>query len=330
MSRKRQLTRAEIVRRRLEQEQVKRRRQAADRAFKPAPMVTARSAGYVSVRHTRVPNKRRFNSALGMLDLHLHKPTLHLPRLRPGWRLASFLLTLVLGAALYLAWTLPYFHAVWGTVIGNERLSKEELNAVLGIAGQSIFTIVPHEVETRLRLNYPELASAEVKVYLPNYVFVTVTERAPVILWQQGEGYTLIDSTGVAFRPRGIVSGLVPVLGLAAPPAGVVSADDPLSPPPYMAQEMVAAILVLAPNVPAGSMMVYDPRNGLGWHDARGWQVFFGTDAQDMTLKLRVYHALVASLMSRGLYPEFISVVYPDAPYYRMAQPVIETSASEQ
>jgi hypothetical protein len=329
MSGKHTLTRAEIVRRRLEQEKAKRLRQATDRAFKPAPMVTSRSAGYVSVKHKRAPDKRRFNIALGMPDLHLHKPTLHLPRLRPGWRLASFFLTLALGAAIYLAWTLPYFHAVWGTVFGNERLTKEEINAVLGIAGQSIFTIKPDEVETRLRLNYPELASAEVKVYLPNYVFVTVTERTPVILWQQGEGYTWIDSSGVAFRPRGIVTGLVPVLGLAAPPAGPPSSGDPLSPPPYMAKEMVDAILMLAPNVPAGSMMMYDPRNGLGWNDSRGWQVFFGADAKDMTLKVRVYQSLVDSLMARGLYPEFISVVYPDAPYYRMAQPVVTSDGDE-
>ena len=236
-------------------------------------------------------------------------------------------MTFVLVAALYLAWTLPYFHAVWATVIGNNRLTAEEINAALGMAGQSIFTIQPDEVETRLRLNYHELTSAEVKVYLPNYVYVTVTEREPVILWQQGDGYTWVDSAGVAFRPRGFVAGLVPVVGNGTPPVEVVSADDPLSPPPFISKEMVDAILVLAPHVPAGSYMLYDPHNGLGWNDSRGWQVYFGTDTKDMALKVRVYQSLVDSLMARGLYPTFVSVAYPDAPYYRMAQLNIEANS---
>ena len=80
------------------------------------------------------------------------------------------------------------------------------------------------------------------------------------------------------------------------------------------------AILVLAPNVPAGATMVFNSADGLGWTDSRGWKVFFGADAKDMNLKVRVYQSLVDSLTARGLYPAFISVAYPDAPYYRMAQ----------
>jgi len=75
-------------------------------------------------------------------------------------------------------------------------------------------------------------------------------------------------------------------------------------------------------------MIIYDPSNGLGWNDTRGWQVFFGTDAKDMALKVRVYQSLVDSLMARGLYPTFINVAYANAPYYRMSQPVVETSDS--
>ena len=67
-------------------------------------------------------------------------------------------------------------------------------------------------------MNYPELASAQVNVYLPNQVQVTVTERQPVIMWQKDGGITWIDSTGVAFRPRGLVTGLVMVNGLGMPP----------------------------------------------------------------------------------------------------------------
>jgi hypothetical protein len=99
----------------------------------------------------------------------------------------------------------------------------------------------------------------------------------------------------------------------------MISTDDPLSPAPYMSKELVDAILVLAPNVPAGSTMFFDSSNGLGWEDGRGWKAYFGTSANDMPLKARVYQSLVNSLMNRGKVPVFISVVYPDAPFYRMA-----------
>jgi hypothetical protein len=87
-----------------------------------------------------------------------------------------------------------------------------------------------------------------------------------------------------------------------------------------MQKELVDAILALAPTVPADSTMVFDPSFGLGWTDSRGWKSFFGTSAKDMPLKVRVYRSLVDSLVKRGKIPVFISVVYPDAPYYRMAE----------
>jgi hypothetical protein len=224
-----------------------------------------------------------------------------------------------LSTAIYFALTLPYFHVSSATVLGNSRLSREELDSVLSVTGQSIFMVQPDEVAARLRMNYPELASAKVNVYLPNHVYVTVTERQPVILWQQDGGYTWIDPAGVAFRPRGEAAGLVTVNGLTTPPAGVASLDDPFSPLPFLQKELVNAILVLSPSVPAGSTMIFDPGYGLGWNDSRGWQAFFGTSAKDMALKVRVYQSLVDSLVSRGRIPVFISVVYPDAPFYRMA-----------
>ncbi len=70
--------------------------------------------------------------------------------------------------------SLPYFRVPSATVLGNNRLTREEIEAVMGVLGQSIFTVQPDEVETRLRMNYPELLSAQVNVYLPNHVYVTV------------------------------------------------------------------------------------------------------------------------------------------------------------
>jgi len=323
MSGKSELTRAELARQRRTQRAAKELEQTSKRALKPVMPITSRTTRMpVAPRpqHMGSVTRRRFNIALGLPEIHLHKPTITLPRFRPGLRLTSFLIAILLGATIYLALTLPYFHVPNITLLGNNRLTREEIEAVLAVTGQSIFIVQPDILATRLRMNYPELASVEVNAYLPNHVYVTVGERLPVILWQQGDGFTWIDSGGVAFRPHGVASELVPVIGLTAPPTGIVPADDPFSPPPYMQKELVDAILVLAPHVPAGSTMVFDPTDGLGWTDSRGWKAFFGTSAHDMPLKVRVYQSLVDTLVGRGKFPEFISVVYPDAPFYRMAE----------
>ncbi|MBE0671677.1 MAG: FtsQ-type POTRA domain-containing protein [Anaerolineales bacterium] len=327
MSGKPELTRAEIARQRRAQRAAKEMEQTTKRAVKPMVSVTSRTPTIpVSSKPRFVVKPRRFNIALGLPEFHLHRPKFIMPRLHANWRLASIIISLLLGVAIYLAFSLPYFFVPSATVLGNLRITREEITAVLGVTGQSIFTVQPDELETRLRMNYPELLSADVEVYLPNHVYVTVKERTPVIIWQQGEGYTWIDTTGVAFRPRGLEAGLVPVVAVGDPLPGIAPKDDLLSPPPYMQKELVDAILALSPLLPASTTMTFDPAQGLGWTDPRGWKTVFGTSAHDMPLKARVYQSLVDSLMARSLTPIYINVVYPDAPYYRLA--VIETEDS--
>ena len=329
MSDKRELSRAEVARRRRAQRAVKEMEQTKKHATRPIVPVTSRARpAPVSSRPILVKKPRRFNIALGLPEFHLHKPKFVMPRVRANLRFASILISLLLGAAIYLAFSLPYFFVPSATVLGNNHISVEEINTILGVTGQNIFTVQPDELQTRLRLNYPELLSAEVKVYLPNHVYVTLSERVPVIIWQRGEGYTWIDQAGVAFRPRGLQAGLVPVVAVDDPLPGTNISGDVFSPPPYMQPELVDAILALSPLLPAGTTMTFDSVQGLGWKDSRGWQVYFGTSVEDMPLKARVYQSLVDSLMARSIYPAYINVMYPEAPYYRMA--IIEKKESTE
>lgn len=308
-------SRSSEVRERRSQEQVKRQKQAVERAYRPLPPVTSR--GRVQRPTTRSPQAgRRFGIAIGLPQNRLQVPSL--PRIQPGWRLASFILGIALIAALYLLWTLPYFRVIEAQVTGAARLSPAEINAALGASGQPVFVLQADELVTRLRLAYPELSSAAVTISLPNQVQVEVVERQPVLLWQQGDSYTWIDATGVAFRPRGQAGGLIPVVSQTTPPSGSQVTNDPFSPPPYLSTDLVKSAQILAASLPAGASLVYDAQNGFGWVDPLGWQVFFGAASKDMALKLRVYQALSASLTARGIYPAFISVVHVDAPYYRM------------
>ncbi len=322
MSDRRQLTRADAVRMRRRQRVQRRVLQSAELVGRLLPPITSReAASHAPAKRTAVPStRRRFQASFSMPGVQVRMPTITMPHVRVSWRWASLLLALLLGIALYLAWTLPAFRVVAVNVTGNQRIGTDEINAVLNAAGQPVFTLIPSDLETRLRLNYPELVSARVSVSLPNIVSVTVLERQPVILWQENSGYTWIDEGGVAFRPRGAAQNLILAAALAAPAPGLPSGDDPLSPVPYVSAGLIKAIETLAPIVPAGSTLIYDPGHGLGWSDSRGWQVFFGSDVQDMSLKLQVYQALVNSLTQRGIYPAFISIQYANAPYYRMSQ----------
>lgn len=323
MSANRQLTRAEIVRRRRAERAAKELQRAAKQATKPMVKVSARTPTLPVMTAPKPAERRRFKIALGLPEFHLKKPKVSLPRLpraHTNWRIASVLFALLFGTMLVLAFQWRYFYVPSAYVFGNTRILSEEINGIIGVSGRNIFTVQPDDLERRLRLNYPELLSAQVDVYLPNYVYVTVLERQPVILWNQNEGYTWVDASGVAFRPRGEAAGLILVNALDTPPAGIQSPDDPYSPPPFMQKELVDAALALAPLVPAGSTLTYSSSDGFSWKDPHGWTVAFGASAHDIPLKIRVYQALVDSLNQRGKVPVYISVEHPDGPYYRMPQ----------
>ena len=324
MSDKRSLSRAEVVRLRLRQQTQKRVVKSSQHITRPLPAITSReNIGYAALQPgNQSKTRRRYQAAFSLPGIQIHMPAITLPRFEVGWRLLSFLISLSLGIALYLAWTLPMFRVTVAQVTGNQRIKADEINTALNSAGQPIFTLLPSDLEKRIRIDYPELASAKVALALPNVLSVNVTERQPIILWQQNGAYTWVDENGIAFRPRGPQGAdkLTSVNALASPPPGQPSANDALSPTPYVSEDMVKAIQTLAPNVPSGVTLTYDPRYGLGWSDSRGWQVYFGSDAQEMTMRLNVYQALVSSLLQRGIYPVFISVQYPSAPYYRLSQ----------
>jgi hypothetical protein len=241
-----------------------------------------------------------------------------IPRVRIGWRLLSFLLVVLLGIGVYFAFTDPMFQVGSAALTGNQFISAQEVNATLGLNGSPIFLVVPADAETALRLSYPEIAAVTVSVELPNRLSVVITERQPVVRWEQNGAYTWLDEEGVALRPRGEAAGLVVVKASGQAPTGPTSGNDPLTPAPYVDADIVKTARLLAPYAPQGSGILYDPKFGIGWTDVRGWTVWFGASSDQVDMKLRVYTVLVDSLAQRGINPIMINVAYPNAPYYRL------------
>ena len=318
MSEKQELTHAEQVRLRREQESTKRMQRIVREATRPAPAVKTRNKQTGAPKRKPVQNaRRRYQIAMPVARDEVR--SISLPRPHFGMRAVSLVLVAVFGTLLYLAYNLPYFRVSQAQITGNRILSSEELNAVVNVSGQPIFSLRPADLETRLRLNYPELVFVDVTVSLPNVVAVTVAERHPVVRWEQGGSYTWISEDGVAFRPRGEIAELISVAAVTAPSQSAV-ASTPWSPAPFISADWVRALQGLASHVPPGAVIIYEANYGFGWSDPRGWRVYFGTSANDVELKMRVYESMVNSLTQRGIRPALINVTYPTAPYYRMSQ----------
>jgi cell division septal protein FtsQ len=332
MSEKKDLTRSDLVRLRREQDSSKRVERAKKVVTRSAPPVTTR-ARQENVHSTRRSarsgsgtsrtgrnSRRRFQIALLPIAPDAEMRGLSISRPRLGSRLLSFFAVAILGAALYFAFNLPQLRVTAAQVTGNRMLTPAEINTSLDIAGKPAFLLIPAELEKQLRLSYPELLSAKVDVALPNTVLIQITERQPVIRWQQGDGYTWVSEDGIAFRPHGEDASLISVVALSAPPTEVNVSSDPLTPAPFISSEMVQALKGLNGHVPQGVPILYEAGSGFGWNDPRGWRVYFGTSARDVELKMRVYESMVTSLTQRGIRPALINVTYPAAPYYRISE----------
>ena len=325
MKEKTEVTRAENVRKRRVRENAQSLRRAAVEAERPFHSIATRLTPVDAVkpkrRYTRAGTggaRRRFQVALPLPNSDFRR--LSIPRPRLGWRSLSFIFAALLGLVIYAAYTRPELRVVQAEVSGNQLLAPSEINSVLNVAGRPIFVLIPSELETRLRLHYPELVSVKVEVSLPNLVSVNIVERMPIIRWEQAGGYTWISGDGIAFRPRGEVLGLISVVALSGPKLEEKVAFDPLTPAPFISSEMVQSLKGLASHVPPGVPILYDAGLGFGWNDPRGWRVYFGVSANDVELKIRVYESLADSLTQRGIRPALINVTYPTAPYYRMSQ----------
>ncbi len=291
-------------------------RQSQTSGLHPHPM-QARAAGRMgSIKTGRQASRQNgYDFAFSLGRTAVHAPALNLPQLGPRWISAG--LTLLLGLVLYSMWTAHTFMVSGAEVTGNQRLTAADVSAALGVTGQPIFNAIPSVIETNLRTAFPDLASVSVQVGFPNHIYVNVVERTPVLVWSQGGNITWVDSNGVSFMPRGNVTGLIPIAANGNPPKLLADPNQTAYNQAFIDPAMVQAIQTLYPQVPAGSPMIYDPAYGMGWQDPHGWSVYFGQNTQDISMKEKVYQAILDTLTKQGTQPTLIDVEYLDAPFYK-------------
>ncbi len=278
--------------------------------------------------------RRRIDIVLDAPGAEMRLPSL--PVIHMGWRWLSLLLVALFAFMIYQAWTLNTFQVKELQVKGLKLLTAVEVNSALGLQGQPIFVMDPRRIHQDLLSTFPELSAASVQIALPDSVVITVTERIPVLAWRQGGATSLIDANGIALplRNEAVLTNL-PVVEASAnptPPSAPVSSPAspsieqaanetvPASVSPAQAllsQETIEAILAIARQAPPKATLLYNAQHGFGWMEKRGWEVYVG-DAQDISMKLKVYGALVMQLEKNEIKPTLISVEYLHAPYYRL------------
>jgi hypothetical protein len=257
------------------------------------------------------------------------------------WRFFSLCLVIGLVVILYLMWTSPYLVVEQATVRGLKRIMSQDVNAVLDISGMPSFALDPAAMQKTLVEQFPEFSAADVIIEFPDTVAISVTERVPALVWNQGGRTDLIDQEGVAFPLRqndveldlpiveasGMLMGLIPTpvptdteqteasrFRLFGKPEEIELLEQARQ---VLTPEAVQSILLLSEFAPQGLPLIYRDDHGFSWQDSGGWYVYFG-DATDIQMKLTIYQSILRMLDEKGVRPELVSVEWVHAPYYRL------------
>jgi cell division protein FtsQ len=106
-------------------------------------------------------------------------------------------------------------------VEGRQRADRKAILSALGVArGTPILSVDLDAAKTRLE-TVPWVRSASIERLLPDTLFVRITERAPLALWQHGGKFDLVDQDGniIANADIGDYPTLPQVVGIGAPAA---------------------------------------------------------------------------------------------------------------
>ena len=309
------------------------------RAYHPATVLSRDTAlGGVSVlKRSKSQGRRRVSVGVGNGAEVIFR---NIPVIRPGWRLLSGFLVLLIGAALYIAWNIPALRVDHVTLIGNKRVSAADIQAIINLDGQQIFTVDPTLIVKKITDSFPEVTNVTAVVNSPADVIVSFDERMPVLTWQFNKTSYWVDPSGFIFMPKGKTKTPVNIQADEPPPVVEVAKATPaaadaqgknasLTKEPAAAADSLSLVgkhispLVMRSAIKLGAMLkkntdlAYSTTNGLGWHDSAGWDVYIGLDLNNMDTKLLMYKAVVAQVKKDGVTPTMISVENPDTPYYR-------------
>lgn len=224
-----------------------------------------------------------------------------------NWRYMSGLLVATLGLIAVMMLRSDVFIVRGIAVSGTSYLDTRDVFRYTGIAERHILEVDPEAVRRSLE-GISTIAEAEVTIgWPPDMVRIRISERQPVLLWDQNGVEAWIDIHGRV---------------LTAPPedrpellrVATRGIEEPIGPNDQIAQDVVDGARQLQELVPAERRLRYDPFLGLGFRDDRGWEAWFGS-GRDMPVKILVYRRMIEDLLARGITPSVVNVSNPDRPH---------------
>jgi cell division protein FtsQ len=333
------ISRATLVRERQKQQtedKLKRTTKTVQQPVKkPLPMISRNGA--FAVAYSSVPKqatRRQYNYAVGATGAAIRLPAIS--SINIGWRFLSFFLGIFCLAGIYLLFNSSDFQVHQIQTSGLQRLSANDLDAVMKISGESIIWFDANQATKDLSLAFPELKELQITVEMPNVIQISAVERQPVLLWQTDKQAYWLDDEGVLIPPRGEVGELLTIHASSAPP--LVKSIQDTETTTLLDQNsgttqlsiaqlqgwgetvdpvMIDAAYQLMAQIPIDSKILYNQVNGLGWKAEQGWDVFVGLTLNDINYKLIAYQALVEKFTAEGIYPSMVSIEFALRPYYR-------------
>ena len=254
----------------------------------------------------RVP-RRRVDVALSTPGAEIRLPAV--PAVNNKWRLVSGILSISLLLVLIMVPRSGLFQVKGIQTQGLERFSEAEIAQAINIKGSSIFFIHPENIKQDLQHTYPGLSEVEVEVSWPADVLISLKERYPVLAWNWDGHVRWVDENGVAFEPHDQGLDVVQINSTMLPPTVHDRFVDP---------RIVRTVATLSDYLPDGTELIFDAEHGIGWHDERGWVVYFGFNDEVAAQKMIVYQALAEYLEKKRITPAMINIEFLDAPYFRM------------
>jgi hypothetical protein len=328
-------SRAEQLRQKRQQsshERVNQARQQATRVTGQSVNTTVRRSSPYAVpmsHSTRSTAVRKVHYANAGNGVEVRMPTL--PVIQFSWQMASVFFAIAALIFVILLTSLETFQVKNVEVTGISRVSAADIQAVVDSSNKSIFTLDRQKTINALLTAFPELTDIHLKVSFPNTVVMRVTERQPIVSWNGPDEVQWIDTEGVVMPARGDGGALLAINATSAAPvlstgttdasasdtAATTENTDAAPVINHIDPQVLKTAISLGAQLPEGASLVYDPINGMGWNDSRGWKVYFGLDLSNIQLKLGEYQAIVDRLSTLGVKPSLVSVEHIDAPYYR-------------
>jgi len=256
----------------------------------------------------RHKKKRRFETT-GVLVLGQMRT-----KRRPAYssllrRLRNALLLILVVASAGILWLTFddrfYVHHI--DVKGVVRTSPGEISQASGLPGLHILWVRSAESEEHILSQLPEIKSAQVDCRLWKTCSISVMERQPRIMWEDGDHLWWVDATGVIFPAEGTLS-----------EGWVVRGPLPQDEEGQLDERARVALTELwLAKIDAPQPLYYAPDSGFTFVDERGWRVVLG-QGEGLTKRLQVLEWLTADLEARDLTPRFVDVRFPSAPYYSL------------